>query len=132
MVSFSFDYALIAFRLVPGELELFVKRTMFAKKSRIREQIRSLRSSPSPEEGQRVCCLLADDPGFQKAEVVALYASLPDEITTQPIDALCRCHGKQVVYPRRAAREKRLEFFQVDDLYDRFFRRSFSRKRCLG
>ena len=55
-------------------------------KSTLRKEIRARKKSCSPEqlekESVRIMRKLAEHPDFQRAEIVMLYASLPDEVQT--------------------------------------------------
>lgn len=83
----------------PGEQDEVAR----AKAQMRRERRALLCSVPAEalrEAGSRIALHLASDPAWSAARVVAAFASLPDEVCTEPLLRAAIAAGKQVLLPR--------------------------------
>lgn len=90
-------------------------------KSELRREIRRrktvLTSSKLPDYAERACSLVCALRVFQEAEVVLLYAALPDEVPTQAL--IAKSEGKTVLLPRVVGNELELRLYTgPDDLVE--------------
>ncbi|MGQ0644189.1 MAG: 5-formyltetrahydrofolate cyclo-ligase [Elusimicrobiota bacterium] len=66
------------------------------------------------KDSLRIASRLARLPVFRRARTVALYISLPFEVDTRPLLALCRSLGKTVAAPVLDLRRNRIVFSRLD------------------
>lgn len=85
-----------------------------ARKRALRERIADQRRGRPPDEAAAVAAAarLSGMPEFQAAGSVALYAALPDELSTVPLYREARAASKRVALPRMLP-GRRLEFAWV-------------------
>lgn len=88
---------------------------MIEGKEKIRQKMRLARSMLSPAERERLsglaCRALLASPLWKDAEVVALFVSLPEEISTQNLLESALREGKKLYLPRINSLEKGLMDF---------------------
>ncbi|MDW8246855.1 MAG: 5-formyltetrahydrofolate cyclo-ligase [Sandaracinaceae bacterium] len=85
----------------PLENDLFFRIQV---KAALRERIRSLRRALPAlarlERSQRIASRLFNHPAWERANSVLLYASMPTEVNTQPIEQKARQMKKRIACPR--------------------------------
>jgi 5-formyltetrahydrofolate cyclo-ligase len=79
----------------------------------MREALRASRPLPGDAEARAVCRRVVGLREFGEAACVALFASLPDEVSTRPLFDASRRAGKRCLLPRATA-GGRLEFVEVE------------------
>jgi len=89
-----------------------------AEKKRLRLSMKTTLQSISTKEalaaGEAISNRLAGWSNWRSSLVVALFATLPGEVDTQPLVELARRDGKQILFPRIHAR-RRIEFAVVEE-----------------
>jgi len=88
-----------------------------AEKKRLRQAMAQLLASISVHEalaaGEAISSRLEDWSSWRSSSVIALFATLPGEIDTQPLIELARRDGKRLLFPRMLA-GRTLEFAVVE------------------
>jgi 5-formyltetrahydrofolate cyclo-ligase len=91
-----------------------------AEKARIRREVRSrlenLSNNQKREKSLRACRLLAEQPAWQKAGSVLLYAPAPDELDIWPMAQLALSEHKALALPRYAPPTDSYEACVIKDL----------------
>jgi 5-formyltetrahydrofolate cyclo-ligase len=89
-----------------------------SEKKRLRLTMKARLESISTQEalaaGEAISNRLAGWSSWRSSPVVALFATLPGEVDTQPLIELARRDGKQVLFPRILAR-RQIEFAVVEE-----------------
>jgi 5-formyltetrahydrofolate cyclo-ligase len=90
-----------------------------SEKKRLRLSMKATLESISTQEalaaGQAISNRLAGWSSWRSSLVVALFATLPGEVDTQPLIELARRDGKQILFPRILAR-RTIEFAVVEEI----------------
>jgi 5-formyltetrahydrofolate cyclo-ligase len=105
------------------ELSALAHDDMVRAKNALRRSMRRLRRKVAPADALRAGAAAADHllraPECQvlvgDGALVAVYASLPEEIPTGPLSDELRARGVVLAYPRVVAGQKRLSFHRVAD-----------------
>lgn len=66
----------------------------------MRQRVREGLAPPLPEAAAAVCANVLSLPAFSNASCVAMFASLPDEVSTRPLFEAARSDGKRCLFPR--------------------------------
>lgn len=84
------------------------------EKRRLRDAMCALREASPPDAklAEAAAAILVAMPAFESARAVALYAALPEELSTRPIHRAAGEAGKRSLLPR-TCEDGRLEFAEV-------------------
>lgn len=89
-------------------------------KNRIRDKYRALRKAMDPDTkkhfDQRICDKFISLTSYRFADVLLMYAPLPDEIDVLPILADALSRGKTVAFPRCNDLEHTMTYHIVEDI----------------
>lgn len=92
-------------------------RNLFRRKARIRARLSAARAAMTPENkaalSERISKCLLRDADFQKARVIALYASCRNEVDTGLLMEKTPALGKELCLPRVDRSGREIRFFHV-------------------
>jgi len=79
----------------------------------MRSRLDAISESEALAAGEGAIARLADWSGWQSASTIAVFATMPGEIDTEPVIERARDEGRRIVFPRMIAGST-LEFVPVD------------------
>jgi len=91
-------------------------------KKELRQRLRAVMASIKPEElcarSAKACQLFAEQPEYQRAQVVQVYFSIASEADTMPLVLRAWQEGKRVVAPKVSWEQRRMLPIEISSVVD--------------